>query len=92
MTRNAVLLHSGDDPFTPGGLGVFSNDVECRLFIAVNRTGKTERLLESRSSGSCGRVRPLVATPLVCAAPQLVGETPKESLLADYALNSYHAI
>ena len=24
MTRNAILFHLGDDPFTPGGLGVFS--------------------------------------------------------------------
>ena len=23
MTRNAILFHLGDDPFTPGGLGVF---------------------------------------------------------------------
>ena len=25
MTRNAILFHLGDDPFTPGGLGVASH-------------------------------------------------------------------
>ena len=31
MMRNAILFHSGDDPFTPGGLGV--RGTKCRVKI-----------------------------------------------------------
>ena len=34
MTRNAILFHLGDDPNTPGGLGVFFGKLrgtECRV-------------------------------------------------------------
>ena len=35
MTRNAILFHLGDDPFTPGGLGVslFERGTKCRVKI-----------------------------------------------------------
>ena len=34
MMRNAILFHSGDDPFTPGGLGVFfERGTKCRVKI-----------------------------------------------------------
>ena len=43
MTLNAILFHSGDDPFTPGGLGVFFESEAFRTRHEVPRKNSVSR-------------------------------------------------
>ena len=45
MTRNAILFHLGDDPFTPGGLGVFFENEAFRTRHEVTSKAPIKRCM-----------------------------------------------